>query len=65
MVDNVDEMNLVVDVSCVYWMMRLICCISRKLHLSILVGHLYIAREDLYRESFVIVCTINMSHSFV
>jgi hypothetical protein len=32
--DDIDEMNLVVYVSYVNWMMRWISCMSRKLHLS-------------------------------
>jgi hypothetical protein len=32
--DNIEEMSLVVDVSCVDWMIKWICCISRELHLS-------------------------------
>jgi hypothetical protein len=36
--DNVEEMGLVVDVSCVDWMMRWIGYISRELHLSTYSG---------------------------
>jgi hypothetical protein len=32
--DDIDEMSLIVNVSCVDWMMRWIGYISRELHLS-------------------------------
>jgi hypothetical protein len=32
--DDVEKMSLIVDVSCVDWMMRWICSMSKELHLS-------------------------------
>jgi hypothetical protein len=40
--DGVEKMSLVVNVSCVDWMMSWIGCISRELHLSNYSGYLYI-----------------------
>jgi hypothetical protein len=33
-IDDVEEVGLVINVSCVDWMMRWIGCISRELYLS-------------------------------
>jgi hypothetical protein len=33
MYDDVDKMGLIIDVSCVDWMMRWIDCMSRELYL--------------------------------
>jgi hypothetical protein len=33
-IDDVEEVGLVINVSCVDWMMRWIDCISRELYLS-------------------------------
>jgi hypothetical protein len=48
--DDIDKKDLVVDVSCVDWMMRWIDYISKELHLSILIGHLYIVRENMQQD---------------
>jgi hypothetical protein len=37
-VDDVKEMCLVIDVSCVDWMMRRIGCMSKELHLNTYSG---------------------------
>jgi hypothetical protein len=36
--DDVEKISLIVDVSCVDWMMRWIVCMSKKLHLSTYSG---------------------------
>jgi hypothetical protein len=36
--NDIDELGLVVDVSCVDWMMRWICCMLRELYLSTYSG---------------------------
>jgi hypothetical protein len=50
--DDVEEMSLLVDMSYVDWMIRLICCISRELHLITYGGYLYIVIEDLRHVRF-------------